>query len=322
MSFHSSTSSPTIVIDQFGGPEVISVRAQPMPEPGPGQALVKLAYAGVNFVDLYQRQGRYPGVHLPWALGLEGAGEVLRAPPGSGFAVGDRVAFTTGVQGAYAAHVAVPVDHLVAVPAEVSLREAAASLEHGLTAAMLIEDVARLRQGDPVLVHAAAGGVGGWLTQWLVARGHPVFGTVSNASKAAWLREVGATPLLAQEDWATAAAGVGVVFDSIGKDSLQGSLEALRVGGHLVLFGAASGQPEPVEVLQLMRKSLTLTRPVLPHFLPSAERLRARAASVFRAVSDGSVQLRIHEVLPLAQAARAHELLSSRTTQGKLLLEI
>lgn len=316
-----SSSNSAIVIQQFGGPDVLRLQDLPSPIAAPGQALVKLAFAGVNFVDLYQRQGRYPGVSLPLALGLEGAGEILAVPPGTGFAVGDRVAFTTGVQGAYASQVAVPVDHLVPVPADVSLRDAAAALEHGLTAAMLLEDVARLRPGDAVLVHAAAGGVGGWLTQWLLARGHRVWGTVSTPAKAEWLRSLGAQPLLTSEDWAGAAAGVAVVFDSVGADTFAGSLSALRRGGHLVLFGAASGQPGPVDVLSLMSKSLTLTRPVLPHFLPDAATLRRRAASVFEALRSAAVQLRVHAQLPMADAALAHELLASRSTQGKLLLQ-
>jgi NADPH2:quinone reductase len=316
-----SSTMAAIVIQEFGGPDVLQLRHQPLPVAAPGHALVKLAFAGVNFVDLYQRQGNYPGISLPLALGLEGAGEIVDVAPGSGFAVCDRVAFTTGVQGAYASHVAVPLEHLVPVPPTVSLRDAAAALEHGLTAAMLLDDVARLRPGDAVLVHAAAGGVGGWLTQWLVARGHRVWGTVSTAAKAEWLRAMGAKPLLTNDDWTSAAAGVAVVFDSVGADTFAGSLSALRVGGHLVLFGAASGQPDPVDVLSLMRKSLTLTRPVLPHFLTDAAKLRSRAASVFEALRSGAVQLRVHAQLPIAEAALAHELLASRTTQGKLLLQ-
>lgn len=310
-----------MAIDRFGGPEVLQLRALPMPRAQPGSAVVRIAHAGVNFVDLYQREGRYPGIALPWRLGLEGAGEIVDTAPGAGFAVGDRVAFTTGVQGAYAGHLAVPFDHLVRLPDALSLRDAAAALEQGLTAAMLLDDVARLRPGEPVLVHAAAGGVGGWLVQWLVARGHPVFGTVSSAAKADWLRGVGAVPLMADGDWAEAARGVGVVFDSVGRSTFSGSLDALRSGGHLVLFGAASGQPEPVDVLALMKKSLTLTRPVLPHFLPDAATRRARAGAVFNALLGGAVQLRIHAEFPLADAARAHELLASRATQGKLLLQ-
>lgn len=312
--------TPAIVLDRFGGPEVLQLQQLPLPRADASQAVVRIAHAGVNFVDLYQREGRYPGLSLPWRLGLEAAGEVVEVAPGSGFAVGDRVAFTTGVQGAYAGHLAVPLDHLVPVPEALPLRDAAAALEHGLTAAMLLDDVARLPAGAPVLVHAAAGGVGGWLVQWLLARGHPVFGTVSNTAKADWLRGLGAVPLRADSDWARAAAGVAVVFDSVGRDTFAGSLAALRTGGHLVLFGAASGQPDPVEVTALMAKSLTLTRPVLPHFLPDAARRRARAATVFDAVLSGAVQLRIDAEFPLADVARAHQRLASRTTQGKLLL--
>ncbi|ASL48816.1 Quinone oxidoreductase 1 (plasmid) [Burkholderia sp. AD24] len=310
-----------IVAEQFGGPEQLHLTTRSRPVAAAGSAVVEVDYAGVNFVDLYQRLGRYPGVSLPLHLGLEAAGEIVDIASGEPFVVGDRVAFTTGVQGAYASHVVVPVDHLVPVPAAISLRDAAGALEHGLTAAMLLVDVARLRNGDAVLIHAAAGGVGGWLTQWLVARGHRVFGTVSSEAKAAWLREVGAVPLLTQTDWASAAEGVAVVFDSVGRDTLTGSLQALVKRGHLVLFGAASGQPDPVDVLNLMKKSLTLSRPVLPHYLPDAVTLRQRAATVFDALVQDVVKLRIHDVLPLAEAARAHEALASRSTLGKLLLQ-
>jgi NADPH2:quinone reductase len=313
--------TPAIVLDRFGGPEVLQLHELPVPRADTQQAVVRIAYAGINFVDLYQREGRYPGISLPWRLGLEGAGEIVDVAPGAEFRLGERVAFTTGVQGAYAGHLVVPLEHLVRVPEALPLRDAAAALEHGLTAAMLLDDVARLPAGEPVLVHAAAGGVGGWLVQWLTARGHPVFGTVSSEAKADWLRRLGAVPLLADGDWVSAARGVAVVFDSVGRSSFAGSLDALRVGGHLVLFGAASGQPEPVDVLALMKKSLTLTRPVLPHFLPDAAKRRARAATVFDALLSGAVQLRIHAEFPLADAARAHELLASRATQGKLLLK-
>ena len=299
------TTTPAIVLDRFGGPEVMQLRELPLPTAEPGHAVVRIAHAGINFVDLYQREGRYPGIRLPWRLGLEGAGEIVALAPGADFAVGDRVAFTTGVQGAYAGHLAVPLEHLIRVPDALPLRDAAAALEQGLTAAMLLDDVARLPRGEPVLVHAAAGGVGGWLVQWLVARGHPVFGTVSSAAKAEWLRQQGAVPLLADTDWASAARGVAVVFDSVGRSTFAGSLDALGVGGHLVLFGAASGPPEPVDVLSLQKKSLTLTRPVLPHFLPDAAKRRARAATVFDALLAGSVQLRIHAEFPLADVARA-----------------
>lgn len=314
-------STQAILVHRFGGPEVLELQQLPMPQAVSGQAVVRIHYAGINFVDLYQREGRYPGISLPWRLGLEGAGEIIDVAPGAEFRVGERVAFTTGVQGGYASHLAVPLEHLVRVPEALSLRDAAAALEHGLTAAMLLDDVARLPPGEPVLVHAAAGGVGGWLVQWLIARGHAVFGTVSSEAKADWLRGLGAVPLLTQGDWVSAARGVAVVFDSVGRSTFAGSLEVLRVGGHLVLFGAASGPPDPVDVLSLQKKSLTLSRPVLPHFLPDAAKRRARAAAVFDAVLSGAVQLRIHAEFPLAEAGRAQQLLASRATQGKLLLQ-
>ncbi len=314
-------STQAIVVHQFGGPEVLELQSLPTPQAAAGQAVVRIQYAGINFVDLYQREGRYPGITLPWRLGLEGAGEIVEVASGSELQVGDRVAFTTGVQGGYASHLAVPLEHLVRVPDALPLRDAAAALEHGMTAAMLLDDVARLSADAPVLVHAAAGGVGGWLVQWLIARGHPVFGTVSSAEKADWLRSLGATPLLVDSDWASAARGAAVVFDSVGRTTFAGSLDTLRMGGHLILFGAASGQPDPVDVMALMKKSLTLTRPVLPHFLPDAAKRRARAATVFDAVLSGAVQLRIHAEFPLAEAGRAHQLLASRATQGKLLLK-
>lgn len=219
-------STQAIVVHQFGGPEVLELQQLPTPQAAPGQAVVRIEYAGINFVDLYQREGRYPNVSLPWRLGLEGAGEIVDVAPGAEFKPGERVVFTTGVQGAYASHLAVPLEHLQRVPDALPLRDAAAALEHGMTAAMLLDDVARLPAGEAVLVHAAAGGVGGWLVQWLIARGHPVFGTVSSVEKADWLRSLGAVPLLADSDWTSVARGVAVVFDSVGRRTFAGSLEA------------------------------------------------------------------------------------------------
>ena len=316
-----------IVVQSFGGPEQLTL--QDVPEPT-DDVVVAAAWAGINFVDLYQREGRYPGVKLPLALGLEGSGIVARAPSNSGWQAGDRVAYTTGVQGTYAEQVSVRAMHLVRVPEDVSLRTAAAALEHGLTASMLIEDVARLRAGDTVLVHAAAGGVGGWLVQWLRARGHRVIGTASSAEKIAWLTSIGIEPVRydGDTDWArdvlslTDGRGVDVVFDSVGRSTFAGSLAALATKGHLVLFGAASGQPAPVDVMQLMLKSLTLSRPRVHDYMADAATLQLRAAKVFAALTDGSVQLRIDREVPLADAAHAHRALAGRGTQGKLLLAI
>ncbi|PXX37790.1 quinone oxidoreductase family protein [Undibacterium pigrum] len=316
-----------IIVNQFGGPEQLQLQEVPAPN---GEVIVNAAWAGVNFVDIYQREGRYPGVRLPWAMGIEGTGIVASAPADSAWCAGDRVAYTTGVQGTYASQVAVSAAHLIPIPDAVSLRDACAAIEHGLTAIMLTEDVARLPASGSVLVHAAAGGVGGWLVQLLVARGLTVFGTASSASKAEWLQSMGAVPLRYDDgsDWVsevrdqTRGHGVAVVFDSVGKSTFAQSLEVLAPCGHLVLFGAASGQPDPVDVLQLMKKSITLTRPVLPHYLNTPAALQAHAARVFDCLSSGTVKLRIHAEYALADVAQSHAALAERGTQGKLLLSI
>ncbi|MBC3919202.1 quinone oxidoreductase [Undibacterium sp. CY18W] len=320
-----------IIINQFGGPE--QLRLQEVDAPG-GDIIVQAAWAGVNFVDIYQREGRYLGVKQPWPMGIEGTGIIIHAPVGSGWKAGERVAYTTGVQGSYAELVAVPAANLIRVPDDISLRDACAAIEHGLTSIMLADDVARLPEkgsvSGSVLVHAAAGGVGGWLVQLLVARGLTVFGTTSSATKAAWLSSVGAIPVRynGDTDWPalvldqTNGRGVDVVFDSVGKSTFAHSLQLVATRGHVVLFGAASGQPDPVDVLQLMRKSITLTRPVLPHYVDTPARLQAHAAAVLRHIADGTVQLRIHATYPLADAALAHSALAERGTQGKLLLSI
>lgn len=320
-----------IVVNQFGGPAQLSLQEVAAPS---GDIIVQAAWAGVNFIDIYQREGRYPGVKQPWPMGIEGTGIITHAPVGSGWKAGERVAYTTGVQGSYAELVAVPAANLVRVPDDVSLRDACAAIEHGLTAIMLADDVARLPASGSVsgsvLVHAAAGGVGGWLVQLLVARGLTVFGTASSAAKAAWLSSVGAVPVRydGEADWLasvldqTGGRGVDVVFDSVGKSTFTHSLQLVATRGHVILFGAASGQPDPVDVLQLMRKSITLTRPVLPHYVDTPARLQAHAAAVFRHIADGTVQLRIHATYPLADAALAHSALEERGTQGKLLLSI
>lgn len=316
-----------IVVGAFGGPE--QLRLQDLPTPR-GEVLVQVAWAGVNFVDLYQREGRYPGVSVPLTPGLEGSGRVVEAGADGPWRAGDRVAFTTGVQGSYAQQVAVSAAHLVAVPDHIGLRDAAASLEHGLTAAMLIDDVARMTAGDTVLVHAAAGGVGGWLVQRLRARGHRVIGTASSAAKLDWLASVGieAVSYAQGADWVgevmrlTDGAGVRVAFDSVGRSTFTDSLRALGLRGHLVLYGAASGQPEPVAIPALMARSLTLSRPRLPDYLGNPKVLRQRASEVFEALRTKAVQLRIDREFALADAACAHRALASRDTQGKVLLAV
>jgi len=316
-----------VIVNTHGGPEQLRLDDLPMPD---GEVLVRAHWAGINFVDIYQREGRYPGITLPLRPGIEGSGIVERAADGSGWHPGDRVAYTTGVQGSYAEYVAVPARHLIRVPDDIALRDACTAVEHGMTAFVLVRSVARLARNSTVLVHAAAGGVGGWLVQILVKEGHRVFGTVSSEAKAAWLRSAGATPILYGEHgaWArqlhelTGGAGVGTVFDSVGADTFAASLESLAIGGHLVLFGAASGQPGPVEVQRLMARSATLTRPVLPHYLATPSALREHADAVFDAIRTGTVTLRIHGAYRLDEAAQGHAALAGRGTQGKLLLAI
>jgi NADPH:quinone reductase len=322
-----------IVVQRHGGAEVL--RHLDIADPAADFAtedkvIVDLHFAGVNFVDIYQREGRYPGVKLPLHLGIEGSGVVGRAPANSEWQVGDRVVFCTGTPGAYAERVAVAPKHLVRVPDGLSLETAAAVMEQGLTAMILAEEVMAIRSANAnvALIHAAAGGVGGLLAQMLVAKGLTVLGTVSSAAKSEWLAAQGVVPIrydtganwLLQVREKTADLGVDVVFDSVGRDTIDGSFDALAARGQLVLFGSASGQVPPIDIAQLMRKSATLTRPVLPHFLPDASTLRRHAANLFQRVASAALLVRVHATLPLACAAQAQELLASRSTQGKLIL--
>ncbi len=326
--------SPTMKaawVFQHGGADRVQVDERPDPSAAAGQALVRVAYAGLNFVDIYQREGRFPGITLPWRLGIEGSGVIEAKGDGvQGFQIGDRVAFTTGAQGSYAEQIAVPASHLVPVPDTTPLKTACAVIEQGLTAHMLAHDVARLSDGQTVLVHAAAGGVGGLLVQMLKQRGLRVLGTASSAAKSDWLASLGVEPVRYDEgrSWAdevlrlTNGRGPEVVFDSVGATTFDHSLQVLAKRGHLVLFGAASGPVAPVNPVSLMAKSATLTRPSLPHYVEDPDSLRTRAAALFDAVAQARWQLRIHATLPLADAAQAQLLLASRGTQGKVLLEV
>lgn len=319
-----------VLVGQFGKADQLEILTVNDAVPGERAALVEVAYSGVNFVDVYQREGRYPGLRLPWQLGIEGSGIVREVARNCDWKVGDRVAFCTGIQGAYAELVSVPTDNLVRVPEASSLQTAAALLDHGLTALMLCEDVARIKAGTSAVVHAAAGGVGGILVQLLKARGVRVLGVVSSAAKAAWLESRSVEVIRSDVDpgWyrqvedLTEARGVDAVFDSVGAATVQSSLASLQQCGHLVLFGAASGPVSAVCISDLMAKSLTLSRPVLPHYLRDSAVLKQRAAKLFSAVASGSIELRIHQVLPLAQVREAHLLLESRLTQGKVLLAV
>ncbi|MFD7101312.1 quinone oxidoreductase family protein [Streptomyces celluloflavus] len=318
-----------IEIRRTGGPEVQTYGEKPDPEPGEGQILVELAAAGVNFIDLYRREGRYP-LPLPAVPGEEGSGVVLATGPGvSRFAPGDRVAWTT-VLGSYASRVVVPEDKAIAVPDTIDLRTAGGVLVQGMTAHYLVNDSYPARAGDTVLVHAAAGGVGLLLTQLLKRRGVRVIGTVSTAEKEKLAREHGADEIIrstgtgdlaAEVRLLTGGEGVHAVYDGIGAATFDASLGALRTRGTLVLFGGASGAVPPVDVMRLLwGGSLTLTRPYLEHFRATTEEFEWRAGEVFAGIADGTLRVTIGGTYPLAEAHRAHADLAARRTTGKLLL--
>lgn len=314
-------------MEHAGGPEVLEVREAEDPAPGAGELLVGTAAAGVNFIEVYQRSGVYP-LAFPAIPGSEGAGTVLAVGPGvEGFAPGDRVATAAARSGTYAERFAVPAAEAALVPAGVDLETAAAVPLQGCTAHYLATSAAQPGPGDTVLVHAGAGGVGLLLTQLLVARGVRVLTTASTPEKRALSREAGAAESFGYEGFAdraralTGGDGVAVVYDGVGRETFDGSLEALRVRGALVLFGGASGQVPPFDLQRLNGGgSLSVTRPTLQHFLRTPEERAWRYGELFDAVADGSLRVRIGERFALADAAAAHRALAGRGTTGKLIL--
>jgi NADPH:quinone reductase len=317
-----------IQMTKTGGPEVLEVHETPMPEPGPGQALVKIEAAGVNFIDVYQREGRYK-VPLPYVPGQEAAGVVVGLGPGaSGFKVGDRVAYCH-ILGAYAEYAAVPVSMLIAIPEGITVQQAAAAMLQGMTAHYLAHSTYAIKSGDAVLIHAGAGGVGLLLIQMAKRLGARVLTTVSTETKASLARGAGADEaiLYTQEDFAartrelTGGEGVAAVYDSVGKTTFDGSLACLRPRGLMVLYGGSSGAVPPFDLIQLSAKgSLYVTRPVLKDYTSTRAELEQRAGEVLGWVADGSLKLRIEHTYPLAEAAQAHRDLEGRKTTGKLLL--
>jgi len=317
-----------VVAERLGGPEVLSVTDRPAPEPGPGEVLVDVAAAGVNFMDIYQREGignyrREP----PFALGAEGAGTVTAVGEGvTGLSAGDRVAWASA-PGSYAEQVVLPVSRAVPVPAGVSLDVAAAVILQGLTAHYLASSTYPVRNGDVTVVHAAAGGVGLLLTQIVKRRGGIVVATTSGGPKEALARAAGADYVTgygdfrAAVDQATGGVGAHVVYDGVGQDTFDDSLAALRPRGMMVLYGASSGQVPPFDLQRLNSGgSLYATRPTLAHYVATPEELRWRSGELFGLVASGELDVRIGGTYPLADAARAQEDLAARRTTGKLLL--
>ncbi len=316
-----------IVITAHGGPDVLDSSEVPEPTAGEGELLVRVAAAGVNYIDTYFRTGSYP-VELPYVPGQEGTGEVVALGPGvDGFSVGQRVAWCAA-PGSYAEQVLVPAGSAVPVPEDVPDAEAASALLQGMTAHYLLSSTYPVAAGETVLVHAGAGGVGLLLTQLARNIGANVITTVSTDEKEELSRKAGASHVLRYGDDLAARVreltddeGVAAVYDGVGAATFDASLAALRIRGTLALFGAASGPVPPVDPQRLNSAgSVFLTRPTLVHHLRTREELLWRADAVFSAVADGSLHLRIGGRYPLTEAAQAHRDLESRRTTGSLVL--
>jgi NADPH:quinone reductase len=318
-----------IRVNEHGGPEVLSYEDVPVPEPGPGEARVRLAAAGVNFIDVYQRTGLYKK-DLPFTLGQEGAGEVDEVGEGvEDLSVGDYVAFAS-VPGAYAEYVVAPVDKLV--PFNVTLVEArlaAAAMLQGMTAHYLTHSTFPLEEGQTALVHAAAGGVGLLLCQMAKLQGATVIGTAGSEEKARLAKGAGADEVIVytEQDFVeetrrlTGGEGVHVVYDSVGKSTFDSSLDCLRPRGYMVLFGASSGPVPPFDPQILNQKGgLFLTRPSLAQYTATREELLWRAESILSWIGNNTLKVRIGGTYPLSEAAQAHGDLEGRKTTGKLIL--
>jgi NADPH2:quinone reductase len=318
-----------IQITQVGGPEVLTPTELPVPSPKPNEAIVQIKAAGVNFIDVYFREGRYPA-QLPFVDGQEASGvvtevgnEVTNVQPG------DRVAYTGGL-GSYAEYAAVPANRLIKIPDELDFDQAAAAMLQGMTAHYLLYSTYQLKQGETSLIHAAAGGVGLLLVQMAKNIGARVIATAGTQEKAQLARDAGADECIiyTEADFETETQrltddkGVHVVYDGVGKATFDKDLNVLRPRGFLVLFGGSSGAVPPFDLIKLSQKgSLYITRPTLGHYTATREELEWRANDVLQWIVRGDLKLRIHKVYPLAEAAQAHRDLEGRKTTGKLLLK-
>jgi NADPH2:quinone reductase len=317
-----------IQITQTGAPDVMKIAEVPRPSPGAGQALVKIAASGVNFIDVYFRSGLYKA-DLPFTPGSEAAGAVESVGPGVTLVKpGERVAYAMA-RGSYSEYALVPADQLVPLPDDVDLQAAAAALLQGMTAHYLTHSTFPLKPGDKALVHAAAGGAGRLIVQMAKMLGATVYGTVGNDAKAAIAREAGADEAIVytREDFAaevkrfTGGKGVDVIYDSVGASTFLKGLDIIRPRGTMALFGQSSGPVAPIDPNILNPKgSLFLTRPTLAHHVLTREELLWRAGDVLTWVGSGKLKLMIDKTYPLANAAEAHRDLEGRKTAGKLLL--
>lgn len=318
-----------IRIHAYGGPEAMKWEDVPTPDPGPGEALVKHAAVGLNYIDVYFRTGLYKAPSLPTSIGMEGAGTV--AAIGSGVtevAVGDRVAYAGGAIGAYATERVIAADRLVKLPAGIDFKTAAAMMLQGMTAQYLVRRTYPVKRGDTIIVHAAAGGVGLLLCQWAKHLGATVIGVVSTPEKAELARSfgaahvfVGTTDLPAEVKRITGGAMVPAVYDSVGKDTFMTSLDCLAPLGLMVSYGSASGAVPPLDISVLAAKgSLFLTRPSLASYTSRRADLEAAARDLFEVVGSGAVKIQVNQTFPLKDAAQAHEALEARKTTGSTVL--
>jgi NADPH2:quinone reductase len=317
-----------IQVSQVGGPEVLTPADLPVPSPKPNEALVEIKASGVNFIDVYFREGRYP-TQLPFINGQEAAGVVVQTGSEvTNVQQGDRVAYTSAL-GSYAQYAAVPTARLVKIPDELDFEQAAAAMLQGMTAHYLLHSTYPLKKDETALIHAAAGGVGQLLVQMAKRIGARVIGTAGTQEKAQLARDAGADECIVytEADFEsetrrlTDGKGVEVVYDGVGADTFDKDLNVLRPRGYLVLFGGASGAVPPFDLIQLSQKgSLFITRPTLGHYTATREELEWRANDVLQWIARGELKLSIHKTYPLASAADAHRDLEGRKTTGKLLL--
>ncbi len=325
------TTATSVVVTRPGDRDVLETRTTELAPPAPGEVQIEVAAAGVNFIDVYQRQGVYP-MQTPFVLGQEGAGTVVAVGADvQGYAAGDRVAWCQS-QGSEATHVNKPVSALVRVPDGLDLEMAAAAMLQGLTAHYLVTSTWPVKEGDIALVHAAAGGVGQLLVQMVNARGGTVVATAGSDDKCEIARSLGAAATLNYSDYAEAAdlaaavreaagRGVDVAYDGVGRSTFEASLTSLRPRGMMVLFGGASGQVPPFDIQRLNQLgSLFVTRPSLGAYVATRAEYEWRAGEVLAAVAEGSLRLQIGGRYPLSEAAAAYEALEGRRTTGKLLL--
>ncbi len=318
-----------IQVAQAGGPEVLTLVDLPVPTPKPSEAVVQIKAAGVNFIDVYFREGRYP-TSLPFVNGQEAAGVVTDVGSEvTNVQRGDRVAYT-GALGSYAEYAAVPANRLVKIPDELDFEQAAAAMLQGMTAHYLLYSCYQLKSGESALMHAAAGGVGLLLVQMAKKIGARVIGTAGTHEKAQLARDAGADEVIVytEADFETETRrltngeGVHVVYDGVGKDTFEKGLNVLRPRGYMVLFGGSSGAVPPFDLIKLSQKgSLYVTRPTLVNYTAKREELKWRANDVLQMIVRGDLKLRIHNVYPLAEAQQAHRDLEGRKTTGKLLLK-